>query len=92
MKYFIIIMVIWNIFTFLLYGLDKLKAIKGKNRISEANLIWCAFVMGGIGAIFGQHVFHHKTQKRKFNILLPIALILNILIIFAIIAYFMEWI
>ncbi|MBR6015142.1 MAG: DUF1294 domain-containing protein [Firmicutes bacterium] len=70
----------WNLIVFLMYGIDKLKAKNGSYRISEFTLLWCAFVMGAIGAFFGSKVFHHKTQKTKFKILLPLALIINILV------------
>jgi len=86
LEYFFIALGLWNLFTFALYGIDKLKAKRGSRRISEANLLWCAFVMGGFGAILGQKVFRHKTQKKKFNILLPIALIINVVAITLIIA------
>lgn len=72
---------IWNIFVFFLYGLDKRRARKGKWRISEKALILSAFFMGGLGAALGMRLFHHKTKQRKFQILIPIALLLNILLI-----------
>jgi len=82
-----IVLLIWNIFVFFLYGLDKLKAKRGTSRISEATLLWCAFVMGSVGALLGKGLFNHKTQKKKFNILLPIAFILNIVILILLIAW-----
>ena len=79
-KYVTIVYLIWNVIVFLMYGVDKLKAKRESYRISEFTLLWCAFVMGGIGAFIGSKVFHHKTQKTKFKILLPLALLLNILV------------
>ncbi len=80
-KYVAIFYAIWNVVTFLMYGIDKLKAKKGGWRISEFTLIWCAFVMGGVGAFFGSKVFRHKTQKKKFQILLPTAFLFNIVVV-----------
>lgn len=60
--YFILI----NILTFILYGIDKKKAIKGKYRISEYHLLLCSFIGGFIGSFFGMKLFHHKTKKILF--------------------------
>ena len=78
----IIIYTAWNFIVFLLYGIDKLKAIKQTWRIKEATLILAAFFMGGVGAFFGMSVFRHKTKHLKFKILVPLAIIINIAIIF----------
>ena len=45
MKYLIIYLVIINIITFIIFGLDKYFAIKNKFRISEATL-FCLYIMG----------------------------------------------
>ena len=66
MKYYLIII---NIFLFILYGIDKLLAIKKKNRISEFSLLLISFFGGGIGSILGMIIFNHKTKKVKFWIL-----------------------
>jgi uncharacterized membrane protein YsdA (DUF1294 family) len=67
-------------------GIDKWKAKKQKERISERTLIECAFLMGAVGIGVGMPIFHHKTKKKKFQILVPLALIENILIIYGLIA------
>jgi len=76
--YLILVMALWNIVTFALYGIDKQKATKNKRRISERNLILCAFIMGGVGALLGMSVFRHKTRHLKFQMLIPVAIIVNI--------------
>jgi len=75
----ILVWAAWNIFTFTLMGIDKLLAKMHKWRISEATLLGTAFCMGAVGSIAGSKVFHHKTQKKKFRIGLPAALIFNLL-------------
>ena len=67
----------WNIVTFLIMGLDKLLAKMDKRRISEKTLLLTAFFMGGLGSFCGSKVFRHKTQKKKFKILLPVSIIVN---------------
>ena len=70
-----------------MYGIDKRRAIKGRWRISENALITSAFLMGGVGAITGMRVFHHKTKHNKFATLIPIAVVFN----FAVILYLIKW-
>ncbi len=51
-----------NVIAFLIYGIDKLKAKKGKWRISEATLLLLAILGGSIGALLGIKVWHHKGK------------------------------
>ena len=67
-----------NIATFLLYGIDKYKAKKGKWRISEATLLTMAAIGGSIGAWAGMRVWHHKTMHKKFKYGIPVIIIMQI--------------
>lgn len=69
---FVYYMVVMNIVAFLLYGLDKRKAVKDERRISEATLISLAVLGGAFGALLGMKIFHHKTKKTKFKITVPL--------------------
>ena len=69
-----------NIATFLLYGIDKYKAKKGKWRISEATLLTMAAIGGSIGAWAGMRVWHHKTMYKKFKYGIPVIIIMQIAI------------
>ena len=69
---------VWNIIVFLLYGLDKLKAKRQSRRVSEKALLLSALFMGALGALIGMNVFRHKTKHKKFKILVPLFLIVNI--------------
>lgn len=82
MKELIYILCGWNLITFLLMAIDKYKAIRGQWRISESSLLTAAFAMGGIGGFLGSIVFHHKTRKLKFRILLPVSVVFNLSVIF----------
>jgi uncharacterized membrane protein YsdA (DUF1294 family) len=90
MKYIIVTYIIWNIITFLMMGIDKHKAKNNKWRISEATLLISAFAMGGIGTIMGSHIYRHKTQKNKFKILLPLAVLVNWTIIYLVLVKLKE--
>lgn len=66
MLWLIFYFVIFGIVTFILYGIDKRFAIQEHRRISEKCLLCCSFFSGGLGALLGQKVFHHKTRKKRF--------------------------
>ena len=74
--------IIWNIMVFLLFGLDKYRARNGKWRIKESLLITSAYTFAPLGAAFGMIVFNHKTSKTKFRIHIPLAFVLNIVLIY----------
>ena len=67
-----------NILSFILMGIDKYKAIKNNYRISENTLLLISILGGGIGSLLGMILFHHKTKKLKFQILVPISILINI--------------
>lgn len=67
-----------NTITFLVYGLDKLKAKKGKWRIPESTLLLLAIIGGSIGAFLGMKVWHHKTMHKKFKYGIPLIIILQL--------------
>lgn len=70
-----------NALTFLLYGLDKLKAKHSWWRIPEKTLLWLAVLGGTLGALLGMKVWHHKTLHKKFKYGIPTILILQLIII-----------
>ena len=70
-----------NIATFLLYGIDKYKAKKGKWRISEATLLTMATIGGSIGAWAGMRLWHHKTMHKKFKYGIPLIIIMQIALV-----------
>lgn len=78
-------LVIINIVTFVVYGIDKWKAKRGNWRISEATLLMLAVIGGTIGALLGMKVWHHKTMHLKFKYGLPLILLVQIALIYLII-------
>ena len=67
-----------NLVTFILYGIDKLKAKRELERIRESTLLLFTFFGGSVGALLGMLVFHHKTNHLKFRILVPLFFFLHI--------------
>ncbi|MBQ8020059.1 MAG: DUF1294 domain-containing protein [Paludibacteraceae bacterium] len=70
-----IYLAIINVVAFAAYGWDKWKAQKSKWRTPESTLILFAAIGGALGAYAGMKCFRHKTQHKKFTILVPLFLI-----------------
>ena len=91
----IYILIVINVLTFLIYGIDKWRSTSGRLlptgrkkakqgcwRISEATLLALAVIGGSIGALLGMQVWHHKTMHKKFKYGLPLILLAQIAIIY----------
>ena len=74
-------LIIINIVTFLVYGIDKWKAKKSLWRVRENSLLMLAILGGSIGAWLGMKVWHHKTQHKKFRYGIPAIIIIQLVII-----------
>ncbi|MBR1557913.1 MAG: DUF1294 domain-containing protein [Prevotella sp.] len=79
------ILIVINVITFLVYGIDKWKAKQGSWRISKATLLLLAVIGGSIGALLGMQVWHHKTMHLKFKYGIPLILLAQIALIYLII-------
>ena len=71
------LLIFWNLLIFVLFGIDKHRALKRKWRISELTLMICSLLCGGIGAAFGSKIFNHKTKKAKFKLVILLSLIIT---------------
>ena len=69
---------------FVAFGIDKLKARRGAWRTPESTLLLLAAIGGSFGSFLGMKVWRHKTQHKKFTILVPLLMAIHI----AIISYF----
>lgn len=61
---------ILNIWTFMAFGWDKIRAEKGGWRVAESTLLSFALCGGIFGAYAGRTFFRHKTRKQPFSTLL----------------------
>ena len=75
-------LIVINVVTFLVYGIDKWKAKQGSWRISEATLLMFAVIGGSIGALLGMKVWHHKTLHKKFKYGRPLILLTQIAVVY----------
>jgi uncharacterized membrane protein YsdA (DUF1294 family) len=76
----------WNLFlvwivavslvTFILYGYDKAQAKAGGSRVPEIILHGLALAGGFPGGWLGRWIFHHKTRKPEFTVILTISTVL----------------
>jgi uncharacterized membrane protein YsdA (DUF1294 family) len=75
-------LIVLNIITFVVYGIDKWKAMKGRWRISEFTLLLLAVIGGSIGALLGMRVWHHKTKHLKFKYGVPLILLAQLALLY----------
>ncbi|WP_233881020.1 DUF1294 domain-containing protein [Virgibacillus halodenitrificans] len=68
-----------NVFTYILMGLDKQKAIKKKYRIPERTFWLLSLLGGALGVLLGMKSFRHKTKHKSFQYGIPILLVANII-------------
>ena len=67
-----------NVVAFFLYGIDKRRAVRHRERIPERVLLGAALFGGSPGALLGMRAFRHKTKQWKFRILVPAFLIFHL--------------
>lgn len=74
-------LLIINIITFILYGIDKFNAVRGIWRIREIVLFTFSFMGGSLGGFLAMKIFRHKTKNRKFSFGIPIMLLIHLVIL-----------
>ena len=70
-----------NLAGFTAMAADKSKARRNKWRLPEATLFLFAVFGGSIGCFLGMHIFHHKTQKPRFYIGIPVIIGVQLLVL-----------
>ena len=78
-------LLVMNLVTFLVFGLDKWKAKRKEKkesvrRVPEKTLFLLSALGGSVGALLGMRVWHHKTLHKSFRFGIPVILFLQILI------------
>lgn len=72
MKWLLCYLAGMSLLAFLLCGIDKGKARKGRWRIPEKTLFLVSGLGGAWGFLLGMFCFHHKTRRWSFRILIPL--------------------
>jgi uncharacterized membrane protein YsdA (DUF1294 family) len=69
-----------NIVAFLAMWWDKRKASQREWRVAEATLYILGFLGGAIGIIGGMFRFRHKTQKKSFQAIAALGIVISLII------------
>ncbi|AVP02630.1 DUF1294 domain-containing protein [Enterobacter cloacae complex sp. FDA-CDC-AR_0132] len=75
---FILWLLLINVLTLAMYGADKMAARRAMRRVPEATLLVFGLIGGWSGAIIGQQLFRHKTQKQPFKTYFIVSVIVSI--------------
>lgn len=70
-----------SMMAFVLYGVDKRRAIKKQPRISERTLHLLSVLGGWPGAHLATRLFHHKTLKFRFRLVFWLTVLIHLTII-----------
>jgi uncharacterized membrane protein YsdA (DUF1294 family) len=70
-----------SVISFFLFGWDKHLAVYKKSRIPELLLFMVAVFLGGFGALCGMIIFNHKTKNDLFLFGVPIATVIQVLLL-----------
>ena len=65
---------------FLIMCLDKRAAIRKTRRVPEKTLLTLAALGGSAGVLLGMLLARHKIRKRKFQLLVPLFLLAQLLL------------
>lgn len=76
------LLVLWNFAVFIIYGVDKYKAVHQQWRIPEKVLLTIALLGAGFGAYLGGKIWHHKTRKDYFVLTWCVGMVVEIVVIY----------
>lgn len=80
MDIYLILVGIMSLITFILYAVDKKRAIKKQWRIKEVVLLGFTFCLGSIGGLCGLYVLRHKNKHWYFVVVNFVSLIIHVAI------------
>ena len=82
----LVYLAIINVATFVVFCVDKAKAVAGGYRIREFVLLGMSFAGGAVGGMLGMLIAHHKVNTYYFRYGLPIMLVIDV----AVVAFLMQ--
>lgn len=71
--------------------IDKRRAIRQQQRISEMRLFLIAVIGGSVGSLIGMYLFRHKTKHLRFVLGIPLILLLQLALI-GLIVYLIKFV
>ena len=70
-----------NIVTFILFAIDKIKALVGAWRIREVILLGLCLLGGGVGGILAMDICNHKVKSMHFMVGVPLLICAHLVLI-----------
>ena len=83
-KFLCVYLLLLNVLTFTLFGIDKKKAISHAWRIPEKTLLLFSFIGGFVGAWLAMFFFRHKIKDKGF---LPYVILLSMIWLIGIVVF-----
>ncbi len=83
MKFLLFYLFAINYIAYTLFVIDKDRALKGKQRIAEKNLLTACFLGGSIGGWLAMRNLRHKTSKQSFKMKFYAILIIQVVLFFS---------
>lgn len=80
--YLLVYLAIINVVTFIIFGLDKLFAIRRQSRIRIVTLLGLCFIGGSIGGLSAMYFFRHKTLQDYFTVGVPLIMVMQVVVTF----------
>ena len=71
-----------NLLAFLMFALDKFRAVRREWRISVSLLFALSLAGGALGGLLSIYLFRHKTKTPLFKYGMPIVVLIQIAVIF----------
>ena len=81
LAFYLLATVAFSVTAFIMYGIDKRRAIRGKPRVSERTLHILSVCGGWPGAHLARLAFRHKTAKLSFRIVFWMIVGIHLLVI-----------
>lgn len=81
MKIILVYLIVINIITLFLFGIDKLLAMRNGQRIPEKNLLGFSLIGGAFGGLLGIFIFRHKISKPSFLWRFALVFILQVVLL-----------
>ena len=73
------LMILNSLIAIIMYVSDKKKAVSGKMRTKEKNLLFIAVFFGALGSLIGRLIAHHKTDKKYFSFVIYTSLLFEVI-------------
>ena len=89
LKLLLIYIGVMSLLTVIITVYDKIAAKAGKWRIPEATILLTGLFGGAFAEIVTMQIIRHKTQHRKFMIVLPLEIILHVALL--IVAFYFSF-